>query len=123
MQIYSAIVVCSLALIGCFFLPWIDVFMGNSASGYQLQELPSDEVKLFWLIPCGALLALLAAAVKQGVGPMSQIAGALPFLALLYYSVKIGQELFQALQIGAYLTLILGAALFVLPRFLKKPQS
>ena len=118
-QIHVAIVVCSLAMIGCFFLPWLNVFLGQTASGYQLQQLPSDEAKLIWAIPVGDLLALLAAAanVKQGVAATSQLAGALPFLALLYYGVKIGQDLLQNLQIGAYLTLILGVALFCAPPF------
>jgi hypothetical protein len=124
-QIPTAIALCALAMIGCFFLPWLNVFLGQAASGYQLQQLPSDEAKLIWAIPAGGLLALLAAAanLKQGIATTSKLAGALPFLALLYYGVKIGQDLFQNLQIGAYLTLILGLALFVLPRFLKKPKS
>ena len=89
-QIHAAIVVCSLALIGCFFLPWINVFLGQTASGFQLQQLPSNEVKLIWAIPIGGLLALLAAAAnaKQGVATASQLAGASPFLALLYYGIK-----------------------------------
>src|ERR1700722_14414141 len=124
-QIHAAISLCALAMIGCFFLPWLNVFLGQTAPGYQLQQLPSDEAKLIWAIPAGGLLALLAAAanVKQGIAATSQLAGALPFLALPYYGVKIGQDLFQSLQIGAYLTLILGAVLFVLPRFLEKPKS
>ena len=124
-QIHSAIALCALAMIGCFFLPWLNVFLGQTASGYQLQQLPSDEAKLIWAIPAGGLLALLAATanVRQGIAATSQLAGALPFLALLYYGVKIGQDLLQNLQIGAYLTLILGVALFVLPRFLKKTKS
>jgi hypothetical protein len=47
----------------------------------------------------------------------------MPFLALIYYSVKLGQELFQILLIGAYLSLALGAILFIAPRFLEKAKS
>jgi hypothetical protein len=123
-QIHAAISLSALAMFGCFFLPRLNVFLGQTASGYELQQLPSDEAKLIWAIPARGLLALLAAVanVKHGIEVTSQLAGALPFLALIYYGVKIGQDLLPILQIGAYLTLILGVALFVLPRFLKKPQ-
>jgi hypothetical protein len=111
-----------LALIGCFFLPWIKFIFGTP-SGYDLQQLPSDEAKLVWLIPATALVALLAAMIKKGVLVTAQIAGAMPFLALIYYRVKLGEELFQILQIGAYLSLALGVILFITPRFLEKSKS
>lgn len=111
-----------MALIGCFFLPWIKFIFGTP-SGYELQQLPSDEAKLVWLIPATALVALVAAIAKQGVLVTAQIAGAMPFLALIYYRVKLGEELFQILQIGAYLSLALGAILFITPRFLEKLKS
>ena len=107
---------------GCFFLPWINFFLGRP-SGYDLQQLPGDEIKLVWLIPLTALLALLSAVAKKGVLTTAQIAVAMPFLALIYYRVKLGQELFQIIQIGAYLSLALGAILFIAPRFLEKPKS
>ena len=121
-NIHSIILVCSLALIGCFFLPWIK-FLFGTPSGYDLQQLPSDEAKLVWLIPATALVALLAAMTKKGVLVASQAAGAMPFLALIYYRIKLGEELFQILQIGAYLSLVLGVILFITPRFLEKPKS
>jgi hypothetical protein len=111
-----------LALAGCFFLPWIRFFLGTP-SGYDLQQIPSDEAKLVWLIPGTALVALVAALTKKSVLVAAQSAGAMPFLALIYYRVKLGQELFQILQIGAYLSLALGAILFIAPRFLEKPKS
>jgi hypothetical protein len=121
-MIHSVIMVCSLALIGCFFLPWIK-FLFGTPSGYQLQQLPSDEAKLVWVIPVTALIALVAALTKKSVLVAAQAAGAMPFLALIYYRVKLGQELFQILQIGAYLSLALGAVLFIAPRFLEKPKT
>ncbi len=110
--------ICAVAMIGCFFLPWIALFDGG-LSGFQLQQLPSNDAKLVWLVPCGGFLALLAVAAKQGVAPASQMAGGIPLLALIYFRLKMGEGFFQALQIGAYFTLLLGAALLVLPRFLK----
>lgn len=121
-QIHSAIAICSLALMGCFFLPWVEVFLGQTASGYDLQQLPSNGAKLVWIIPAGGLLAFIAALARLGAASASQLAGAFPFLTLLYYCIELGHELFDDLRIGAYLTLLVGAVLFVLPRFLKKPQ-
>jgi hypothetical protein len=120
-NIHSIILVCSLALAGCFFLPWIRIFLGTP-SGYDLQQLPSNEAKLLWLIPVTALISLVSALTRKSVLTAAQIAGAVPFLALLYYCVKLGGDLLQALQIGAYLSLLLGAILFVAPRFLEKPK-
>jgi hypothetical protein len=121
-SIHSIVLVCSLAIIGCFFLPWIK-FLFGTPSGYELQQLPSDEAKLVWFIPGAALVALLAVIAKQGVMVTAQIAGVMPFLALIYYRIKLGEELFQILQIGAYLSLALGAILFIAARFLEKPKS
>ncbi len=117
-QILIALV--ALAMLGCFFLPWITLL--GSLSGFDLQKLPSTEAELVWCIPAGAALALLAVAAKTGVGAASQLAGAIPFLALIYYRTKLGDRFFQSLQYGAHLTLFFGAVLFVLPRFLKKKQ-
>ena len=119
--VHTFIAVCSLGIIGCFFLPWITLFLG-APSAYQLQELPTNEVKLLWFIPGTALLPLFALLAKQAVAPMSQIAGAAPFVALLYYVAKFGTDLFQSLQVGAYLTLLFGVVLSVLPHVLSKSK-
>ena len=116
--IHSIILICSLALMGCFFLPWITFFLGT-ASGYDLQQLPTNEAKLVWLIPLTALVALVAAITRKSVLLAAQTDGAMPFMALIYYRVKLGEDLFQILQIGAYLSLALGVILFVTPRFLE----
>jgi hypothetical protein len=120
-NIHSLIVLCSLGLIGCFFLPWITIFLGTP-SGFQIQQLPGTDAKLVWFIPIGGLLALFAAVTKQSVRSAAKLAGGLPFVALVYYWKEIGDGFFQALQIGAWLTLIVAAVLFVLPSFLTKPK-
>ena len=120
--IYHIVGLSSLGLMGSFFLPWIKFLMATP-SGYDLQQIPSEEAKLIWIIPITALLALVATIIKKGVSSFSQIAGAMPFLALMYYRVKLGAGFFQILQIGAYLSLALAAILFVAPRFLEKSKS
>jgi hypothetical protein len=120
--IQSAIALGSLALIGCFFLPWIAILAAN-LSGYQIQQLPSDEARLVWAIPLGGLLSFFAAVAKQGVAVAAPVAGAIPFLALIYYRAKLGEDFFGALQPGAYLTLVVAGVLFVLPRFMTKQRA
>ena len=99
-------------------MPWIPFFF-SEVSGYQLQQIDSIEIKLLWLIPLTGFISLVAAIAKKSVCVASQLAGIMPFVALLYYGLKIGHELFNALRPGAYLTLFLGAVLFIAPRFLK----
>jgi len=120
-SIYSVIALCSLGIVACFFLPWIRVLF-TDLSGYQLQQLPSDEVKILWLIPLTALISLIASITKQSVGAVAQFAGVMPFLAPLYYGSKIGQSIFDALRPGAFLTLLLAVVLLIAPRFLKKAK-
>jgi len=120
-NLHYVIGLCSLALIACFFLPWIRLFL-ITPSGYQLQQIPNSEIKLLWLIPGAALFALLATVTKKGVSTTSQLAGVMPFVGLVYSRYKLGEGLFELLQVGAYLALFLGVVLFVIPRFLTKPR-
>jgi hypothetical protein len=121
-SIRTVMSLCCLGIIACFFLPWIQLFLATP-SGYQLQQLPSDEVKLLWLIPLTAAVALVAAVTGKSMAIAGQTAGAMPFMALIYYAAKVGQGLFQALQIGAYLTLLCAAVLCIAPHFLSRPKS
>lgn len=115
-------IICCLGMVACFFLPWVQMLF-TGLSGYQLQQLPSDEVKFLLLIPLVAAVALVGAVTGKSMVITAQLAGAMPFIALMYYLAKIGQGLFQALQIGAYLTLFCAAILCVVPHFLLKPKS
>lgn len=117
--VYSIIGFCSIGIVGCFFLPWIRLLFSD-ISGYDLQQLPGDEIKLLWLIPITGAISLVASITKQSVVVATQFAGAMPYLALIYYYAKFGQDIFQALRAGAVITLILGAVLIIAPRFLKK---
>lgn len=107
------IAACSAAIIGCFFLPWIP-FLFDTASGFQIQQLPSDHAKLVWVIPCTAILPLFGLPSRQWVAATAGIAGVTPFAALVYYLSQYGSNLLSVFQIGAYLTFLLGAVLIVL---------
>jgi hypothetical protein len=121
--IYSSIAVCSLCLIGTFFLPWIrSLFI--DLSGFQLQQqLPDDEAKFVWIIPLSAVIALVGALTKKSVLLGSRLAGVMPFLALVCLSSQAGADTFKILLPGAYAALALASVLFVAPCFLTKPQS
>jgi|ERR1017187_630440 hypothetical protein len=105
---------CALGLCISFFLPWAQIF-GASLSGFDLQKL-GDEQRLLWLIPIFCAITIFAGITKRSLKIAGQLTGALPFVVGIYWYYKIGSDLFHILTYGAFLSLIFGAALFVLPR-------
>ena len=105
---------CALGLGVSFFLPWAHVFFG-SPSGFDLQKA-GDEQRLLWLIPAFSVITIIAGIAKASQHVAARITGLLPFCALVYYFNKVGSDLMQMLTFGAYLSLIFGIALFILPR-------
>ena len=107
---------CAAGLLVCFFLPWIKFLF--PISGLDMAKEGGRQM-LFWLIPVFSGLTLFAVFTKRSPKIIAQLTGALPFVALVYGYTKIGKDLFQILAFGSYLSLILGLALFILPRRLK----
>ena len=105
---------CALGLGISFFLPWAQIF-GASLSGFDLQKL-GDEQRLLWLIPIFCAITIFAGITKRSQKIAGQLTGALPFVVGIYWYHKLGSDLFHILTYGAVLSLIFGAALFVLPR-------
>jgi len=122
MTLQLVLMLCSLSLIGLFFVPWISTILG-SASGYDIQKTGSDGSAFLWFIPLGGAFAFLALLVNKLQVSASRIAGAIPFAALVFYRIKIGGELFSLLNGGAYCVLFAGAVLLVFPQFLSKPTT
>ena|SRR5579885_767827 len=112
----------SFALIGLFFIPWVKPALGN-LSGYDIQKIGGDETEYVWFIPAGGLLTLLALVMRKFELLTCQISGAIPFLALAYYRSKMGGELFDVLNAGAYFVLGAGGLLLVLPHFKSKQKT
>jgi hypothetical protein len=108
---------CAIGLGGSFFLPWAH-FLGGQLSGFDLQRL-GEWHRLLWLIPLFSAITLIACITKQSQRTAAQLTGALPFCVGAYWLAKIGGDLFQILTYGAYLSLIFGAALLILPRTMK----
>ena len=105
---------CALGLGVSFFLPWAR-FLWMNLSGFDLQKM-GDAYRLLWLIPIFCALTVFAGVTKRNQKIVGQLTGALPFLVGIFWFCKFGSDLFHILIFGAYLSLIFGAALFVLPR-------
>jgi hypothetical protein len=105
---------CAAGLGVSFFLPWANVMFGT-LSGFDLQKT-GDGQRLLWLIPIFCAITIFAGVTKRSQKIAGQLTGALPFIVGIYWYYKIGSDLFHVLAYGAYLSLIFGIALFVLPR-------
>ena len=98
---------CALGLGISFFLPWAH-FLFATPSGFDLQKLGGEQ-RLLWLIP-------IFSAIKRSQKIIGQLTGALPFCVGAYWYNKFGSDLTHILMYGAFLSLIFGTALFILPR-------
>lgn len=105
---------CALGLGISFFLPWVNI-LGGTVSGFDLQKL-GDQQRLLWLIPILCVITIFAGFTKRSQQHAGQLSGTLPFVVGVYWYMKLGQDMFQILTFGAYLSLGFGAALLVLAR-------
>jgi hypothetical protein len=105
---------CALGLGVSFFLPWAN-FFGAQLSGFDLQKL-GNEQRLLWLIPIFSAITIFAGITKRSQKIIGQLTGALPFCVGAYWYYKLSSDLTRILMYGAFLSLIFGTALFILPR-------
>jgi hypothetical protein len=105
---------CALGLGVSFFLPWAHFFFGTP-SGFDLQKLGGEQ-RLLWLIPIFSAITIFAGVTKRSQKIIGQLTGALPFCVGAYWYNKLGSDLTHILMYGAFLSLIFGTALFILPR-------
>lgn len=104
--------ICAVGLLICFFLPWIDVIIAKP-SGMDFQK-ESEAAKLLWLMPILSALTIFAGMAGKSAKIASQLAGLTPFVILAYGRLH-EEQLFHVLGVGAYIALILGFFLIVLP--------
>ena len=105
---------CALGLGICFFLPWVNIF-GGTISGFDLQKAGGGQL-LLWLIPVFCLITIFAGVTKHSQQIAGQLSRVLPFVVGVYWYMKLGNEMFQLLTFGAYLSLAFGLALIILAR-------
>ena len=110
----QAVTACAAGLAICFFLPWLESFFGKP-SGLDLAKQGGKWLAL-WLIPIFGGITFVAGLMKQPQRVAAQVTGALPFAALAVGLYDGGSDLFKVLAFGAWLSLALGLALFILPR-------
>ncbi|MEJ0091326.1 MAG: hypothetical protein WDM80_16470 [Limisphaerales bacterium] len=103
---------CALGLGVSFFLPWAHVLF-VSPSGFDLQKDGSEQL-LLWLIPIMCVITIVAGFANSGQYSAARMTGLLPFFVGAYWYSKIGSDLSHMLAYGAYLSLGLGAIMFVL---------
>lgn len=87
--------------------------IANHFSSYQL----------IWLMPILAVVVCLLNFARLNVGLIRRIAGLCPFAILIYAVNRLGSDLFGALQFGAWLALLFGAALVFIPSAYKPATS
>ena len=105
---------CAAGLGVSFFLPWANIF-GAYVSGFDLQKAGGGQL-LLWSIPIFCLITIVAGMTKRSQQIAGQLSGALPFAVGVFWYMKLGQDMFQILTFGAYLSLAFGLALLILAR-------
>ena len=108
---------CAVGLGVSFFLPWVQI-IGANISGFDLQKM-GDQERLLWIIPICCAITIFANITKRSKEFARQFTGVLPFLVGGYWYFKLGNDMFQLLTYGAYLSLAFGAAMLILSRKLK----
>lgn len=106
--------ICALGLGVSFFLPWATIF-GALISGFDLQKDGGGKLSL-WLIPLLSAISVITILSKRSVSIVGPLTGMTPYLAAIYWYVKLGNDLFRVMTYGAYISLLCGACLIALSR-------
>ncbi len=117
LNVSQAVNVCAAGLLGCFFLPWINFFLGKP-SGLDFAK-EGGKFLLFWAIPIFCVLTIIAGITKQSQKIIARTTGELPFLILGYGLYQMGKDVLQIIEIGGWACLALGLVLFLLSWRLK----
>ena len=106
-----------------FFIPTLHWFFGSKVSLLDLaQHGEGMKYKILWLLPILGAGTALQIMLRKDRKVLGQLAGATPFVPLIWNLVEHGQEITKLLMPTAYLYLVCGVILFVLsPRI--KPAT
>ncbi len=117
LNVSQAVNVCAAGLLGCFFLPWINFFLGKP-SGFDFAK-EGGKWLLFSAIPIFCILTIIAGITKQSQRVIARTTGELPFLILGYALYQMGRDTLRIIEFGGWASLALGLTLFFLSRRLK----
>ena len=111
--------ICAIVMLVAFFLPWVS-FMGLSAAGYSIVGTLNNllsfggesvpwQVYLIFLVPLAAVGVLVTDFLKTDekiARIVAIVAGVIPVAGIIYLLIQTEGQGFQALALGAYLTII-----------------
>jgi hypothetical protein len=106
------ITVTAIVLLASFFLPWTTL-LGQNLSGLDIQK--TDAYRFVWLMPLFAGISIGLNTLRLSTALVRRLAGISPFVILAYSLYHLGNEVFQILQVGAWLALVSGLVLVLLP--------
>lgn len=99
------------ALVMAFFMPWIALVIGWRGVDVMRTESYSFVV----ILPLLSAVLLVLSLLDRSVAWLRRLTGLVPFLILAYGLYHFGVDLFRGLMLGAWLSLIAGAVLLLLP--------
>jgi hypothetical protein len=108
------------ALVMAFFMPWIALVIGWRGVDVMRTETYSFVV----ILPLLSIVLLVLSLLDRSVAWLRRLTGLVPFLILAYGLYHFGMDLFRGLMLGAWLSLIAGAVLLLLPNPIRpKPKA
>ena len=99
------------ALLLAFFMPWIALIVG----GRGVDVMRTETYSFVVILPLLSAVLLVLSLLHRRVVWLRRVTGLVPFLILAYGLYHIGVDLFRGLMLGAWLSLIAGAVLLLLP--------
>jgi len=109
--------ICGGGLCICFFLPWINSFLG-APSGFDLAK-EGKQFAFLWSLPICCALTVAAGLAKRFQKEVALFTGLVPFFILIWGLDQAGKELFQILSVGGYAGLGLGLVMIIVALRLK----
>jgi len=120
-KISAPITICCAGLLLAFFMPWAQIGP-LGVSGYNFGKLSSQAYWL-WLIPLSAVATITAGLSGADQRTYAMFAGLIPIVCFIYTILNFGDDLFQVLAIGVYITLGLAISLIGIAFFVPIPGS
>lgn len=108
----NVITICSIGLVVCFFLPWIDLLFAKP-SGLELAK-EGDPYILLWVAPVFGVITCISAVSKQQLRTIASLTGIIPFVILIIGVYNMGPDLLKRLGGGGYGGLGFGLGLLLL---------